>query len=151
MKVIPQAIPEVLLIEPARFGDARGFFSEVWKRSALEAQGFAADFVGPAAGVVQMVGTGRQPIVGVQTGWPIAPRLVVSTLDHVKQVRIDAVGDEALAEVVEIHAPGIGSAVGEVLKNAASGVDAVDAAVAVDALLGGGAPHPCPSPLGEEG
>lgn len=45
MKVIPQAIPEVLLIEPARFGDARGFFSEVWKRSALQAQGFAADFV----------------------------------------------------------------------------------------------------------
>ncbi|MBX9748411.1 MAG: dTDP-4-dehydrorhamnose 3,5-epimerase [Roseococcus sp.] len=45
MKVTPQAIPEVLLIEPKRFGDARGFFSEVWKRSALAAQGFAVDFV----------------------------------------------------------------------------------------------------------
>lgn len=45
MKVTPQAIPEVLLIEPRRFGDARGFFSEVWKRSALAAQGFAVDFV----------------------------------------------------------------------------------------------------------
>jgi dTDP-4-dehydrorhamnose 3,5-epimerase len=45
MRVTPQAIPDVLLIEPARFGDERGFFSEVWKRSALAAQGFAVDFV----------------------------------------------------------------------------------------------------------
>lgn len=45
MKITPQSIPDVLLIEPRRFGDARGFFSEVWKRSALTAQGFAVDFV----------------------------------------------------------------------------------------------------------
>ena len=45
MKISPQAIPDVLLLEPNRFGDARGFFSEVWKRSALAAQGFTADFV----------------------------------------------------------------------------------------------------------
>jgi len=30
MKAIPTAIPEVLLIEPAVFGDARGFFYESW-------------------------------------------------------------------------------------------------------------------------
>ena len=45
MKVTPQAIPEVLLIEPRRFGDARGFFSEVWKRSALREAGLDAEFV----------------------------------------------------------------------------------------------------------
>lgn len=45
MKVTPQSIPDVLLIEPKRFGDARGVFSEVWKRSALAAQGFTTDFV----------------------------------------------------------------------------------------------------------
>ena len=45
MKLTPQAIPEVLLIAPAKHGDARGFFSEVWKRSALAAQGFTVDFV----------------------------------------------------------------------------------------------------------
>lgn len=45
MKLTPQSIPEVLLIEPAKHGDARGFFSEVWKRSALAAQGFSTDFV----------------------------------------------------------------------------------------------------------
>jgi len=45
MKITPQSIPEILLIEPKRSGDARGFFSEVWKRSALAAQGFTVDFV----------------------------------------------------------------------------------------------------------
>ena len=45
MKLTPQSIPDVLLIEPAKHGDARGFFSEVWKRSALAARGFTADFV----------------------------------------------------------------------------------------------------------
>ena len=45
MKLTRQSIPEVLLIEPAKHGDARGFFSEVWKRSALAAQGFTTDFV----------------------------------------------------------------------------------------------------------
>jgi dTDP-4-dehydrorhamnose 3,5-epimerase len=45
MRIRPQAIPEVLLIEPTRHGDARGFFSEVWKCSALAAAGIKADFV----------------------------------------------------------------------------------------------------------
>ena len=45
MKITPQSIPDVLLLEPRRFGDDRGFFSEVWKRSALTAQGFDVDFV----------------------------------------------------------------------------------------------------------
>ncbi|MDB5416358.1 MAG: rfbC [Rubritepida sp.] len=45
MIITPQSIPDVLLIEPKRFSDARGFFSEVWKRSALETLGFEVDFV----------------------------------------------------------------------------------------------------------
>jgi dTDP-4-dehydrorhamnose 3,5-epimerase len=39
------AIPEVLLIEPARHGDSRGFFSEVWSARGLAAHGIAPDFV----------------------------------------------------------------------------------------------------------
>ena len=45
MKITPLAIPDVLRIEPTRHGDARGFFSEVWKQSALAAAGITADFV----------------------------------------------------------------------------------------------------------
>jgi dTDP-4-dehydrorhamnose 3,5-epimerase len=35
LKAIPTAIPEVLIIEPAVFGDARGFFFESWNRKAF--------------------------------------------------------------------------------------------------------------------
>ncbi len=37
MKVIPQAIPDVLLIEPKVFGDARGFFLESFNQQAFTA------------------------------------------------------------------------------------------------------------------
>lgn len=39
------AIPEVVEITPPKFGDHRGFFSEVFKRSAFEAEGIAIDWV----------------------------------------------------------------------------------------------------------
>jgi dTDP-4-dehydrorhamnose 3,5-epimerase len=59
MKVIAQAIPEVLLIEPARFGDDRGFFSEVWKRAALQAAGLDVDFVQDNHSLSRQVGVLR--------------------------------------------------------------------------------------------
>ena len=37
MKSIPTAIPEVLVIEPAVFGDARGAFFESWNQRAFDA------------------------------------------------------------------------------------------------------------------
>ena len=46
MHVIPTAIPEVLVIEPKVFGDARGFFFESYNRKAFhEATGLDVDFV----------------------------------------------------------------------------------------------------------
>lgn len=45
MKVERLAIPDVLLIEPARFGDARGFFSEVWSHRSLAQHGLDVAFV----------------------------------------------------------------------------------------------------------
>jgi dTDP-4-dehydrorhamnose 3,5-epimerase len=46
LKVIPTAIPEVLVIEPAVFGDARGFFFESWNRKAFaKALGRDVEFV----------------------------------------------------------------------------------------------------------
>ena len=41
MKITPMAIPEVLLITPTRHGDARGWFSETFRASALVEAGFA--------------------------------------------------------------------------------------------------------------
>jgi len=46
LKVVATAIPEVLIIEPAVFGDARGFFFESWNRKAFaKAVGRDVDFV----------------------------------------------------------------------------------------------------------
>lgn len=46
MKVTPTAIPEVLVIEPKVFGDARGFFMESFNQDAFnEAVGSRVDFV----------------------------------------------------------------------------------------------------------
>lgn len=38
-------LPGVLVVEPTRHGDERGFFSEVYKRSAFEAAGVMVDWV----------------------------------------------------------------------------------------------------------
>jgi dTDP-4-dehydrorhamnose 3,5-epimerase len=46
MKVTPTALPEVLLLEPAVFGDERGFFMESYNaRRFREATGIEAEFV----------------------------------------------------------------------------------------------------------
>ena len=46
MKAIPTAIPDVLVVEPAVFGDARGFFYESWNRRRFsELVGRDVDFV----------------------------------------------------------------------------------------------------------
>ena len=45
MKVEALSIPEVLLITPPRFGDSRGFFSEVFNRERFAAAGVDAEFV----------------------------------------------------------------------------------------------------------
>ncbi|MBK1636856.1 dTDP-4-dehydrorhamnose 3,5-epimerase [Rhodovulum adriaticum] len=45
MQVTETALPGVLLIEPARFGDARGFFCESWNRQRFADHGIDLDFV----------------------------------------------------------------------------------------------------------
>ncbi len=45
MHVTPTALPDVKLVEPKVFGDARGFFFESWNRRAFEVAGIAAEFV----------------------------------------------------------------------------------------------------------
>jgi len=45
MKAIPTTIPDVLILEPKVFGDARGFFFESYNKKVLEDCGIHAEFV----------------------------------------------------------------------------------------------------------
>ncbi len=45
MKVMTTDLPDVLLLEPKVFGDARGFFQETWNRKAFAEAGLDLDFV----------------------------------------------------------------------------------------------------------
>lgn len=45
MKIEPTALPGVVILTPARFGDSRGFFSESWNRARMAEAGFDLDFV----------------------------------------------------------------------------------------------------------
>lgn len=45
LKITKTDLPDVLLLEPARFGDERGFFSESWNKKTLFAAGIDIEFV----------------------------------------------------------------------------------------------------------
>lgn len=45
MNVIETSLPDVLLLEPKVFGDARGFFMESWNRQTFAERGLDLDFV----------------------------------------------------------------------------------------------------------
>jgi dTDP-4-dehydrorhamnose 3,5-epimerase len=45
MEIIPLAIPDVKLVKPKRFGDARGFFAETYRRDRFAEHGIDCDFL----------------------------------------------------------------------------------------------------------
>ena len=45
MEIVKTELPGVLMLTPRRFGDARGFFSEVYNRNAYAALGIDVEFV----------------------------------------------------------------------------------------------------------
>lgn len=45
MKVTPMSLPEVLLVEPQRFGDARGYFLETFREERYREVGITLPFV----------------------------------------------------------------------------------------------------------
>lgn len=59
MKIEKTQLPGVLILTPARFGDARGFFSESWNRKTLENHGITLDFVQDNHSVSAQLGTVR--------------------------------------------------------------------------------------------
>ena len=59
MQVEETVLPEVRILTPKRFGDARGFFAETWNRRALAEAGIDVDFVQDNHSVSAAAGTLR--------------------------------------------------------------------------------------------
>ena len=59
MNIEETALPGVLILTPARHGDARGFFSESWNRRTLAEAGIDIDFVQDNHSLSRDVGTIR--------------------------------------------------------------------------------------------
>jgi dTDP-4-dehydrorhamnose 3,5-epimerase len=59
VNITETALPGVLLLEPRRFGDARGFFSESWNRKTLAAHGITTAFVQDNHSMSAQAGTVR--------------------------------------------------------------------------------------------
>ncbi|MEN8860728.1 dTDP-4-dehydrorhamnose 3,5-epimerase [Qipengyuania flava] len=59
MDITATAIPDVLVITPQRFGDARGWFSETWNAARFKAAGIDLEFVQDNHSVSADIGTLR--------------------------------------------------------------------------------------------
>jgi dTDP-4-dehydrorhamnose 3,5-epimerase len=59
MQVEETSLPGVLILTPARFGDARGFFSESWNKARLAEHGITLEFVQDNHSLSAEVGTVR--------------------------------------------------------------------------------------------
>ncbi|MDJ0630813.1 MAG: dTDP-4-dehydrorhamnose 3,5-epimerase [Rhodobacter sp.] len=59
MQIEETDIPEVKILTPRRFGDARGFFSETWNKARMAAAGLDYDFVQDNHSVSARAGTVR--------------------------------------------------------------------------------------------
>jgi dTDP-4-dehydrorhamnose 3,5-epimerase len=59
MELFPQAISPIFLLKPKRFGDARGYFSELYSSRALEAHGLSFVFVQDNVSLSAEAGTVR--------------------------------------------------------------------------------------------
>ncbi|MEM7176189.1 MAG: dTDP-4-dehydrorhamnose 3,5-epimerase [Pseudomonadota bacterium] len=59
MQVEQTTLPGVLVLTPARFGDARGFFSESWNRQRMAGYGLDLEFVQDNHSVSEQAGTLR--------------------------------------------------------------------------------------------
>ncbi len=99
MEIIRQAIPDVLLIIPKRFGDDRGYFSETWNRQKFEEFGLELDFVQDNHSLSSEVGTLRG--LHLQTPPFAQDKLVRCTRGRILDVAVDIrTGSETYGQYV---------------------------------------------------
>lgn len=85
MKLVPTALPGCTIIEPAVFGDARGFFYETWNAERFKAHGLPSQFV--QSNVSSSV---KGVLRGLHYQWPRPQGKLVSVLEgEVYDVAVD--------------------------------------------------------------
>jgi dTDP-4-dehydrorhamnose 3,5-epimerase len=103
MRVIETAIPGVLRIEPQIFGDARGFFMEIWQRERYAAHGLPQDFVQD-----NLAASGRGVLRGLHLQHPHAQGKLVQVIQgEVFDVAVDVrIGSPWFGRWVSAHLSG---------------------------------------------
>ena len=87
MEVRETELPGVLILEPARHGDARGFFTESWSRRTMEAAGLDIEFVQDNLSLSRDVGTIRG--LHYQSPPHAQAKLVSCTQGRITDVAVD--------------------------------------------------------------
>ena len=73
-------------------------------------------------GKVQMIGNGGNALISIFAGGPITPGLIISALDHMKEMRVHAVAHKGVSVIIPIDTPRIGGSVSERFPNMAHGM-----------------------------
>lgn len=85
MKVLETSLPGCVVIEPAVFGDDRGFFYEAWNATRFEAHGLSGRFVQS-----NISSSSRGVLRGLHYQWPNPQGKLVSVLEgEVYDVAVD--------------------------------------------------------------
>jgi dTDP-4-dehydrorhamnose 3,5-epimerase len=85
MKVIKTSLPDVVIIEPQVFGDARGFFYESYNRASYHEAGIDAEFIQS-----NISRSARGVLRGLHYQWPSPQGKLVSVLEgEVYDVAVD--------------------------------------------------------------
>lgn len=85
MKLIPTSLPGCVLVEPAVFGDARGFFFETWNAERYAEQGLPGSFVQS-----NVSSSARGVLRGLHYQWPRPQGKLVTVLQgEVYDVAVD--------------------------------------------------------------
>lgn len=85
MKLIPSSLPGCVLIEPAVFGDSRGFFFETWNAERYAEQGLPGNFVQS-----NVSSSARGVLRGLHYQWPRPQGKLVTVLQgEVYDVAVD--------------------------------------------------------------
>lgn len=85
MKLVPTALPGCLVIEPAVFGDSRGFFFETWNAERFAEVGLPSQFVQS-----NVSSSAKGVLRGLHYQWPRPQGKLVSVLEgEVYDVAVD--------------------------------------------------------------